>query len=237
LLNCHTRVLRCNSAPRSFGNVIDKRKAEVAAYALAAFVVVLLAMRLLHHDAGAQTGPKLSLDQPAQAGGHGGAATARGADGQGTRVLVIDVAGEVRRPGVYRVPAGSRADLAVQRAGGITRRGQSTAVNLAMPLHDGQQIVVPRRGAATASGPAAGAAGSATGGAGAAPGSTPAQPVSLSTATAAQLETLDGIGPTLAGRIVQYRDAHGGFRSIEELRQVDGIGDKRFAALRKAVQP
>jgi competence protein ComEA len=148
-------------------------------------------------------------------------------------VLVVDVAGEVRRPGVYRVPAGSRVDAAVRRAGGVTRHGESAAVNLAMPLHDGQQVVVPRRGSATGGGPASAAPGAATG----LPGAAPSQPVSLSTATVQQLDTLDGIGPTLAGRIVQYREAHGGFRSIDELRQVDGIGDKRFAALRKAVQP
>jgi competence protein ComEA len=232
-------VLRCNSAPRTFGHVIDKRKAEVAAYAVAAFVVVLLAMRLLQRDAaGDAPGTKLSLEQPAQTHGarRPGAASA-----QDARVLVVDVAGEVRRPGVYRVPAGSRADLAVQRAGGVTRRGESTAVNLAMPLHDGQQIVVPRRGAVASAGGAASAtaagAGAGRGAGGTTPGGQPTQPVSLSTATAAQLDTLDGIGPTLAGRIIQYRDAHGGFRSIDELRQVDGIGDKRFASLRKAVQP
>jgi competence protein ComEA len=151
-------------------------------------------------------------------------------------MLVVDVAGEVRRPGVYRVPSGSRADTAVQQAGGVTRLGEPAAVNLAMPLRDGQQIVVPRRGAAGA----VGAAAAGGGGSSAAPGATgaaPAQPISLSTATVEQLDTLDGIGPTLAGRIVEYRDAHGGFRSIEELRQVDGIGDKRFESLRKAVQP
>jgi competence protein ComEA len=120
----------------------------------------------------------------------------------------------------------------VQQAGGITPHGESTAVNLAMPLHDGQQLVVPRRGAAPTVAAASGAAGGA-----AVPGSPPAQPISLSTATVEQLDTLDGIGPTLAGRIVQYREAHGGFRSVGELRQVDGIGDKRFAALSKAVQP
>lgn len=235
--------------------MIDKRKAEVAAYALAAFVVVLLAMRLLHRDSSAGAGPNLSLDQPAarasappgrSATGPAGAPNAPGAPaGQRAGVLVVDIAGEVRRPGVYRLPAGSRVDLAVERAGGVTTRGERSAVNLAMPLHDGQQIVVPRRGAApgagggTAAGASAGAAGPGTGagsGAGAA-GTAPAQPISLSTATVAQLDTLDGIGPTLAGRIIQYRDAHGGFRSVEELRQVDGIGDKRFAALRKAVQP
>jgi competence protein ComEA len=232
-------VLRCNSPPRSFGDVIDKRKAEVAAYAVAAFVVVLLAMRMLHRDAsGGQPGPKLSLEQTGRAGTGSNSPPSGTAGGRDTSVLVVDVAGEVRRPGVYRVPAGSRADLAVQRAGGVTRRGESTAVNLAMPLHDGQQIVVPRRGAAGSGGAGTGAAASGVAGAGgSAPGGMPAQPVSLSTATAAQLDTLDGIGPTLAARIIQYRDAHGGFRSVDELRQVDGIGDKRFAALRKAVQP
>jgi competence protein ComEA len=229
-------VLTCYAPPRTFGCVIDKRKAEVAAYALAAFVVVLLAMRLLHGDSGGDGGQKLTLEQPSRAGGGatrgpdatpGATSTAKG------RALVVDVAGEVRRPGVYRLPSGSRADLAVERAGGVTRHGERTAVNLAMPLHDGQQIVVPRRGAAGPAGASAPAgAGSSTGA-----GSQPSQPISLSTATVAQLDTLDGIGPTLAGRIIKYRDAHGGFRSIDELRQVDGIGDKRFAALRKVVQP
>jgi competence protein ComEA len=143
------------------------------------------------------------------------------------------VAGEVRHPGVYRVPSGSRADSAVQQAGGVTRRGESAAVNLAMPLHDGQQIVVPRRGAA----PAAGAVPAAGGAPGSASGAAPGQPLSLSSATVEQLDTLDGIGPTLAARIVQYREAHGGFRSIDELRQVDGIGEKRFESLRKGLQP
>jgi competence protein ComEA len=136
------------------------------------------------------------------------------------------------------VPAGARVDAAVQQAGGITRHGESAAVNLAMPLHDGQQVVVPRRGAVAAASlgggvTGSGAGGSAAGGAGAAP----MAPISLSNATVEQLDTLDGIGPTLAGRIVQYREAHGGFRSIDELRQVDGIGDKRFESLKKAVEP
>ena len=106
-------------------------------------------------------------------------------------------------------------------------------MNLAMPLHDGQQVVVPRHGAAAV----APAGTQASSGTSAPTGTQPSQPISLSSATVEQLDTLDGIGPTLAGRIVQYRDAHGGFRSVDELRQVSGIGDKRFAALRKAVQP
>jgi competence protein ComEA len=209
--------------------VIDKRKAEMAGYAVAAFVLVLLAMRLLHHDAAA-SGARVSLSPP------GGAVSGSRAPGtstpSGARPLVVDVAGEVRRPGVYRVPAGSRVEAAVQQAGGVTRHGESAAVNLAMPLHDGQQVVVPRRGAAVAATGSVPGSGDPT-----APSAPAAQPISLSTATVSQLDTLDGIGPTLAGRIVQYREAHGGFRSIDELRQVDGIGDKRFEALRKAVQP
>jgi competence protein ComEA len=217
-------VLKRNSRPRNFGCVIDRRKAELLGYAVAAFVLVLLALRLLHHDP-ADAPIAIKQDAPRDAQG-------AGAPRGGAKALVVDVAGEVRRPGVYRVPAGSRVDAAVQHAGGLTPRGEATAVNLAMPLHDGQQVVVPRRGSAPVAGTAsAGAAGAVP------PPGAPAQPISLSMATVEQLDTLDGIGPTLAGRIVQYREAHGGFRSIEELRQVDGIGDKRYAALSKAVQP
>jgi competence protein ComEA len=214
--------------------MVDKRKAEVAAYAVAAFLVVFFALRFLNRDSGG--GAPVSLDPPKVSTQPRAAAGASGAAPPAKSLLVVDVAGEVRRPGVYRIPAGSRADAAVQQAGGVTRSAERSAVNLAMPLHDGQQIVVPRRGAGASA--AAGAGGSAASGAsGSAPGAAPAQPVSLSSATVEQLDTLDGIGPTLAARIVQYRDAHGGFHSVEELRQVSGIGDKRFAALRKAVLP
>lgn len=208
----------------------------MAAYAVAAFVVVLLAAQLLQRDGGGGGGSAVSIAPPPAGAARSGRDTgANGAAHPGAaRLLVVDVAGEVRRPGVYRVPAGSRADTAVQQAGGVTKRGESAAVNLAMPLHDGQQIVVPRRGGgvSTGAGASAGAAGAT-----ATPSAAPAQPISLSTATADQLDGLDGIGPTLAARIVQYREAHGGFRSVDELRQVSGIGDKRFEALRKSVQP
>jgi competence protein ComEA len=94
-------------------------------------------------------------------------------------------------------------------------------VNLAARLEDGQQVVVPRRGAAPV----------------AAGGEDAQGPISLSSATVEQLDTIDGIGPTLAARIVEYREAHGGFRSVEELGEVDGIGEVRLEALRQAVQP
>lgn len=146
----------------------------------------------------------------------------------------MQVAGEVARPGVYRVPAGARVNEAVQRAGGLTRRADQAGVNLVAHVQDGQQVIVPRRGAA---GAAVASAGSGGGGAGAGGGGSSGRPVSLSSATVAQLDGLDGIGPTLAQRIVDYRQAHGGFRSVDQLRDVSGIGDKRFEALRKAVTP
>lgn len=204
---------------------------------MAAFILVLLALRLLHKDSGAaQVSVATAPASAAASTAAGGSSTAPAATTP-RRMLVVDVAGEVRRPGVYRVPAGARVDTAVQQAGGITRHGEGTAVNLAMPLHDGQQVVVPRRGAvAVASAGGGGTGGGAAAGTGGV-GAVPMQPISLSTATVEQLDTLDGIGPTLAGRIVQYREAHGGFRSVGELRQVDGIGDKRFESLQKAVEP
>jgi competence protein ComEA len=193
----------------------DKRKLELAGWALAAFVAVFLASRLPHHGAPEPAAAVAVTTAPSHQ-----------ARPKSSAPLVVDVEGEVARPGLQRVPPGSRAGVAVTAAGGLTRRGDATAVNLAAPLRDGQQIVVPRRGASAAAVPAAGG-----------PPAGPSAPISLSSATVAQLDTLDGIGPTLAQRIVQYRDAHGGFRSVDELKQVEGIGEKRFAALRQALQP
>jgi competence protein ComEA len=135
--------------------------------------------------------------------------------------VVVDVAGAVRRPGVYRLPGGARVLDAVRRA---RPRPQAdlAALNLAARLADGEQVVVPRRGQAAA--PAAA-------GATPAPGGTTAI-VHLNSATLEQLEALDGIGPALAQRIVDYRTAHGGFRALEELDQVSGFGPARMAALR-----
>ena len=147
---------------------------------------------------------------------------ARPAHGQ--RVYV-HVAGAVRRPGLYRLREGARVAAALDRAGGPTQKAELTGTNLAARVEDGQQVVVPVRGAT----PLAAAAPATT--------AAPAGPISLATATQAQLEELDGIGPTLAARIIEYRDANGGFRSVEELGEVDGIGEVRLEALRKAVQP
>ena len=137
--------------------------------------------------------------------------------------LYVHVAGAVRSAGVVRVPPGSRAADAVARAGGPTRHADLALVNLAAPVEDGQQVIVPARGAAAA-------------GSSLEPGTPGAPKLSLTGATAEQLDELDGIGPTLSERIVEYRTENGGFRSLEELREVEGIGEKRFESLREALQ-
>ena len=146
-------------------------------------------------------------------------------DGSGGGKVLVHVAGAVREPGVYRLRSGSRVDDAVGRAGGATRRADLTQVNLAAKVEDGRQIVVPRR--VTAGAPGA---------AGAAPPQQPGVPLNLNTATLEQLDELPGVGPATAQKIVDYRDEHGGFGSVEELGQVPGIGDVRLASLREQVR-
>jgi competence protein ComEA len=149
-------------------------------------------------------------------------------DQNGGEDVVIDVAGEVARPGVYRLPAGSRVDDAVQRAGGATGAGDVEQINLAARLADGQQIVIPVR-AKSPAGVAGGAA---------APGSATADgPISLGTATVEELDTIEGIGPVTAQNIVDYRDQHGGVSSVDQLDEIDGIGPATMDALRARLQP
>lgn len=151
--------------------------------------------------------------------------------------IYVHVAGAVRHPGLERLPSGSRVAEAVDRAGGPLPRADLAGVNLAAKLEDGQQVIVPVRGAAVgAATPGSAPAGGAPPG-GAPPGSAGVPKLSLGTATIDQLDQLDGIGPTLAQRILEYRTAHGGFRSVGELREVEGIGEKRFATLQDALQP
>jgi len=145
-------------------------------------------------------------------------------------VALVHVAGAVRSPGVYRLRDGERVQDAVRRAGGPRAGADLNALNLAAKVADGQQVLVPRRGTAGAA-PIAGA------GTGAGePGGPPQAPVSLNTATAEQLDTLDGVGPATASKILEYRRQHGGFRSIDDLGEIPGIGPKRLAALRGKVQ-
>ncbi|WP_329227789.1 ComEA family DNA-binding protein [Streptomyces canus] len=156
----------------------------------------------------------------------GGAPNATGPAGA---EIVVDVSGKVREPGIQRLPAGSRVADALKAAGGVRPGTNTDTLNRARFLVDGEQVIV---GGPAAPAPAPGTGGSAPGGP-----AGPAAPVSLNTATVDQLDTLPGVGPVLAQHIVDYRTQHGGFRSVDELREVNGIGDRRFADLRNLVRP
>jgi competence protein ComEA len=131
--------------------------------------------------------------------------------------------------------SGARVRDAVERAGGARTAADLNAINLAARVVDGQQVVVPRRVPAAAH--AAGTNGAASDGGQAEAAATAAAPISLNTASAEQLDTLEGVGPATAAKILAWRREHGGFRSVEDLGQVPGIGPKRLAALRPRVQP
>ncbi len=172
------------------------------------------------------------------------AADARGADEKGTDApapvasqsptAFVHVVGQVKNPGLYELPAGSRLVDAVAAAGGFTDSADQAALNLAQVVQDGQQVVVAAQGAAEASADPAGSEG-APGGSRSAGSVGPGGRVDLNSADAAALQTLDGIGPALAARILAYRAAHGGFRSVNDLQNVTGIGPKKFAAIKGSV--
>jgi competence protein ComEA len=154
-------------------------------------------------------------------------------------VLVVDVAGKVRHPGIVRLPPGARVADAVQAAGGPLPGTRLGLLNLASPLSDGEQVVVGLASVAggDASGVVAGAPGSTLTGAPAGAAASPSgeAPVDLNTASLEQLETLPRVGPVLAQRIVDFRTSHGAFRSVDELQQVPGIGPSTMADLRGLV--
>lgn len=141
-----------------------------------------------------------------------------------TARLVVHVVGAVRRSGLYRIRDGARVADALARAGGPTHRADLTALNLAAPIVDGQQIVVPARLP-----PGAGTVGGAVGSSGA--------KVSLSSATVDELDELPGIGPVTAEKIVAWRTTNGPIRSVDDLDAIPGIGPARIEQIRDLVQP
>ncbi|MFE7034278.1 helix-hairpin-helix domain-containing protein [Streptomyces sp. NPDC057621] len=220
--------------------------------ALAVVLVVAAALAAQHFWSG-RTQPvrapeivRAAVPHGDEANAAGTSAAARTPAGAGAvpTALVVDVSGKVREPGIHRLPAGSRVADALKAAGGVRPGTNTEGLNRARFLVDGEQVVV---GAPTAVGPGApgapGVAGSSGGSAGsgvAGPGGAapaPVTPVALNTATLEQLDTLPGVGPVLAQHIIDYRGRHGGFRSVDELREVNGIGDRRFADLRNLVRP
>ena len=160
-----------------------------------------------------------------------GASGAPGPAGTSTPEIVVDVSGKVREPGIHRLPAGSRVADALRVAGGVRPGTNTDSLNRARFLVDGEQVIVGAPAAVPGTTAGAGAGTSAV------TGAAPTTPVSLNTATVDQLDTLPGVGPVLAQHILDYRTQHGGFRSVDELREVNGIGDRRFADLRNLVRP
>lgn len=186
-------------------------------YAAAVLAVALIGARYLQSAAAEPGGGAGGFTRSYAGGGASGSTASAGV--QKFQSLVIYVSGAVRRPGIVRLRDGDRVGDAVDAAGGARSSANLEAVNLAARVADGQQVVVPRR---VAGGPGVSGA---TG------------PISLSTATPEQLDTLDGVGPGLAQKIIDYRTQHGGFRSVDELGEVPGIGEKRLESLRAQLQP
>lgn len=149
-------------------------------------------------------------------------------------VLLVHVVGQVRNPGVVRLGPGARVRDAIREAGGATRKADLTAVNLARPVADGEQVVLPRPGEQPTPLPGAPPVDAAAGGSGATPDE--GTPLDLNAATAEQLEELPGVGPVLSERIVEWRTEHGRFSNVDELLEVSGIGDKMLAEIRPQVR-
>lgn len=183
----------------------------------AAGVLVVVALVVgLRHVGGHAAAPTALAVAPI----HPAAAPARAAP---AAALVVDVEGAVHRPGLVRVPRGARVSDAIARAGGLTAKASRAGVNLAALVSDGEQVLVPAGGAiGVAASPGAGAT---TG------------PVSLNSATAEQLDTLPGIGPVTAQKIVQFRQQHGPFESVDGLDAIPGIGPARISELQGLVVP
>jgi competence protein ComEA len=192
-------------------------RAQVVVYGAIAVALLLVGARAIRSEGGG-TEQSFAADSGSGTSSSGGFTLS----GQASDV-VVDVTGAVERPGVYRLPAGSRVEDAVQRAGGPSAKAELEAVNRAARLADGQQVVVPERGPAGVA--LAAGAGEEDG------------PISLGTATVEQLDTIDGIGPVTAQDIVEFRDQHGGLASVDQLDQVSGIGPATMESLRARLQP
>jgi competence protein ComEA len=194
---------------------------QIALYVVAVVAIVLLGAKYLDGEPSAPPAPATTTPVRIQ--------SARPA------AATVHVAGAVRRPGVYRMGPGARIDDAVRLAGGATARADLGAVNLAAKVEDGRQVLVPERAPRPTVPGGGGAAGAAAGTAGSA-AAAPGQPIDLNTATLEQLDTLAGVGPATAQKILDFREEHGGFGSVDELAQVPGIGEKRLASLREQVR-
>jgi competence protein ComEA len=216
---------RCDRAA-DHRSIAELSRTQIAVYGAIAIALLLVGVRAIGSDRSGDPGSAFGSSTAS------GSSTAKGSTGgfgvsqEGGGDVVIDVAGAVRNPGVYRLPAGARVTDAVQRAGGGTGSALLDQINLAARLGDGQQVVVPERVNGSAPIAAAGMGGASDQG-----------PISLGSATIDQLDSIDGIGPVTAQDIIDFRDQHGGLSSIEQLDQISGIGPATMGALRKRLQP
>jgi competence protein ComEA len=212
---------------------------HILAYAAVAAVVVAVGVRYLvaPHTSSASAGTGVALGAVLPSASSAAVATnpsqaAAAPSSSPAADVLVYVCGAVRTPGVVRLPEGARVAEAVDLAGGATGKAQLDGVNLAAKVADGQQIVVPERGAAPAAASGA-AASTASGGSSAA--SAAAAPVNINTATLEELDALQGVGPATAQKIIDYRTANGPFKRIEDIKNVSGIGDAKFAAMKDSI--
>ncbi|MCL6106922.1 MAG: ComEA family DNA-binding protein [Actinobacteria bacterium] len=186
---------------------------QIIAWSLAGLLVLIIGAGYLRgHFAGGGPGTATAITIVAPRQGE-----------QHPEKIVIHVVGAVAHPGLYESSSGARVADAIGLAGGATQSADLSRINLAAKIADGQQVIVPEKGAPAAAGAA---------------NSSPAQaqaPVNLNSATVDQLTTLDGVGPKTAQKIIEYREAHGGFKNVEDLLQVPGIGPVKLDRIKDAV--
>jgi competence protein ComEA len=201
---------------------LSVRQRRLVAAVLLGLVVLVVAVRQHQANAGSGTGTLPPARSSTASGVESIGSETASPERAAGRLVVVDVAGAVRRPGLYRLLQGARVADAVARAGGLTPHADSTLINLAAPLADGEQVLVSAQG-----GGAAAAAG----------GGAPSAPVHLNSASADVLDGLPGVGPVTAQKIVAYRQQHGPFTSLEGLDAIPGIGPARIESLKGLAVP